>query len=166
MIDCLTEEHLSSVPKRFLFQETFFIENFSFKEPHITLFQKPGKKDYPGNDRLRIKELNEYLKQEVLAFDFHGVGIARGQDVLWWFGEKGWPGSPSTRFGKIAKAATASRTVKKKPEFNWGNLFRSPEYRSRAMEIKNTILNEGPGGLGKIGLGKDIGKIMALLRQR
>jgi len=124
--------------------------HFTFTDPHITLFRKKGKKDVHGVTKpLRIP-LNNFLDKSHIDFSFETVGFygSSGKELTKFGPEV--DGAPSKKFGKIITGILLEAREKAKAKgamYKWGNLFRNPEYRSQAQDIKTTLMSGGPEAL-------------------
>ncbi len=143
-------------------------KHFIFTDPHITLFIKSGKKDVHGvNKPLRIP-LNSFLNKNKLNFNFETVVFyGTNNKAIATFGPN-VKSKPSIKFGKILKTKIQEikrNEVKSGPQYNWGNLFKDLEFRGKANEIKNILMDssKGPKELAKL-MGRDMGKVMKLLK--
>lgn len=139
-------------------------ENFYFTMPHITLFIKKGSENIHVPEKFSKEPINKYFEMQT-NFKFNTVCFYRGGKILLSFGDDNITGNPSIKFKNLLKEKLSQKNSSKNNDsYNWGNLFKS-EFKKDAVNIKKTILEEGPEGLTKFGYDENtINTIMNLIK--
>jgi 2'-5' RNA ligase len=115
-------------------------KHFDFTDPHITLITKKG--DIHGIPKHAMIPLNRFLKKDHISFEFNTVNFVKEKGkVVCAFGNSSLNGKPSEKYTKFSKKM--SKSLSKDKIYNWGNLFRNPKYKSKAIEIKKLIISKG-----------------------
>lgn len=159
----VASDEVSLIRQRF---EEIFIsagidkKHFSFTDPHITLFMKPGNGDIHNIRKPMIIPISHLFNKDIV-FYFEGICMYLGQKVLYRIGNVGFDGTPADKFRIILQQAI-DKKKKALPQYNWGNLFQNFELKKDAKFIKEILLKEGVEGLEK-SLGYDHKKIELIM---
>ena len=123
-------------------------DNFHFTDPHITLMTK--KNDIHGIPKTNMIPLGNLIKNKLIDFKFKTVNFQGDQGkIIWSFGDEKVDGRPSMTYKKFAKSMGAVQS-QGEAQLNWSALFKHPDYRKDAKQIKEMIQKNNIGILFKL----------------